>query len=55
VLGNTDYYIKVENTYSGAVVSGNKVIGNTFSGAVRKKQVFINDNENNIVQNNTYQ
>jgi hypothetical protein len=55
VLGNSDYYIKVENTYSSAVVSGNKVINNTFNGPVKKKQVLINGNENNTIQNNVFE
>jgi len=54
VLGNTDYYIKVENTYSGAIVNGNKVTGNTFSGTIRKKYVVIKTSENNTIQSNTY-
>jgi hypothetical protein len=53
-LGNTDCYIKVENTYSGAVVNGNKVTGNTFSGGVRKKYLIIKTTETNTLQNNTY-
>jgi hypothetical protein len=53
ILDSAASFIKLDNAATGSILANNSVTGNSFTGTV-KKIAFMNNAENNIVENNIY-
>lgn len=54
IFGGSDYYMKLDNRTNAGNMTGNKIINNYFTGAVRKKEVFNNSDASNIIIPNSF-